>query len=109
MDLTSDLIRKFPEVKAPLEAMETVSCAFSEIPSEKNAFSVMGQVGDSKHIWDKNKPVEVEAAKAMFDTLTKKGYLAFHVQGKEGEKGEQMKEFDPKAERVIFVPAMQGG
>lgn len=109
MELTSDLIRRIPEVQGPLEKLETISCAFSEIPKDRNAFSVMGQVGDSKHIWDKSKPIEVEAAKAMFDTLVKKGYLAFHVKGEQGEKGEQMKEFDPNSERVIFVPAMCGG
>jgi len=41
--------------------------------------------------------------------LTKKGYRAYHVTGSEGEKGEPMSEFDPKVERMILVPPLQGG
>lgn len=107
--LTGDLIRKIPEVKAPLEVLQTIDAPFAEVPENKHAFSVMGLPGDSKHIWDKTKEVEVEAARTLFNTLTKKGYVAFHVKGKDGDKGEQMKEFDKDAERVIFVPQMAGG
>jgi hypothetical protein len=48
---------------------------------------VMGPSGDTKTIWDKNKPDEVGAARQQFDTLRKKGYLAYRVQpgGKTGE------------------------
>lgn len=103
------LSNKFPELKGPLETLRWMHGSFEEVPSGHSSMAVMGETGDSKHIWDKNKPAEVEAARAMFDTLTKKGYRAFHVHGKEGEQGEQMREFDPHAERVIFVPQMQGG
>lgn len=69
----------------------------------------MDRSGDSKYIWDKNTPAEVEVAETMFKSFRKKGYLAFTVKGKDGAKGEQMTDFDPDAERVIFSPAMQGG
>jgi len=73
-------------------------------------FEVMGKEGDTKSIWDKNNPDEVEAARKQFDFLVReKKYMAFHVEGEKGDKGKQMKEFDPKAERVIFVPPMAGG
>lgn len=73
-------------------------------------FEIMGKEGDTKVIWDKNNPEEVESAKRQFDFLVKeKKYAAFHVEGDKGDKGRQMREFDPKAERIIFVPPMAGG
>lgn len=75
-----------------------------------NMFEIMGKEGDTKQIWDKDNPNEVEAAKRQFDFLVKeKKFAAFHVIGEKGEKGAQMREFDPKAGRIIFVPAMAGG
>lgn len=65
--------------------------------------------GDTKIIWDAAKPEEVETAKASFDKLVAKGYLAFRAEGKEGTKGSQIRKFDPDAERMILIPRMQGG
>ena len=75
----------------------------------KHAFAVMGPEGDTKTIWDPEKPDEVENARRTFDTLKKKGYVAYRVQGKDGEKGEVMHEFDPKAARMIMALPMRGG
>lgn len=70
----------------------------------------MGEEGDTKVMWDKDNAVEVEAAKAQFETLTKKHkYLAFKAEGKDGKKGEQIRTFDPDVERIILVPPMVGG
>jgi len=79
-------------------------------PHEPNkiAIAVLGSSGDTKKIWDKNNEDEVEDARASFDRLRKKGYAAFSV-GKDGSKDKQIFEFDPDAERMIMVPAMQGG
>jgi len=74
----------------------------------KSYLSLLGELGDTKHIWDKNKPEEVGAARALFDALLKKGYLAFHVV-KEGEPGKPMTEFDPSAERLIMSKQPVGG
>lgn len=77
---------------------------------DMHSFEVMGKEGDTKSIWDKNNPDEVEAAKRQFNHLVvEKKFAAFYVHGKEGDKGEQMRTFDPKAERIIFVPPMAGG
>jgi hypothetical protein len=65
--------------------------------------------GDTKLIWDSGKDDEVEAARSTFDKLTKKGYVAFRAEGKDGHAGAQIKAFDPEAERIILVPKMQGG
>ncbi len=71
--------------------------------------AVMGKEGDVKTIWDRSKPDEVAHARATFDTMRKKGYLAFRCSNKDGDKGEQMREFDPDAQMMIMVPPMQGG
>lgn len=69
---------------------------------------VMDQTGDTKVIWSVDRPDEVEAAKAQFDMLKKKGYLAYKVKG-DGSQGEVMKEFDANAGKLILVPPMRGG
>lgn len=90
--------------------MDTTSdMQFADIPSDKNAFAVMGVNGDTKTIWDPNVPAEVDGAREQFALLRKKGYAAYRVTGKDGEKGEVMHEFDPKAGRVIFALPMVGG
>lgn len=65
--------------------------------------------GDTRVMWDSRNPDEVEAAKAQFDSLIAKGYLAYKAEGKEGRKGEQLKKFDKRAERVILVRPPVGG
>ena len=83
-----------------------------EIPAEYLIdVRVMDGSGDTKSIWDTREPIEVEAARAQFNTLTGKGYRAFRVKG-EGERGERadrMTTFDPSAGAVIYVPAVVGG
>ena len=69
---------------------------------------VIDNTGDSKIIWDKDNPDEIEAARETFKKLTKKGYMAYSVKSK-GEKGELLTEFDPKAEKIILAPRMVGG
>jgi hypothetical protein len=69
---------------------------------------IIDRTGDTKVIWDAKNEDEVEAAKATFKALKKKGYLAYSV-SKDGSKGEVLHDFDPKAEKIILSPAMQGG
>lgn len=65
--------------------------------------------GDLKVVWDPGNKAEVKAAKDQFDALIKKGqHLAYKVDAK-GGKGEQIREFDPKAEKIILAPALRGG
>ena len=66
------------------------------------------ETGDTKLIWDNDNADEVEAAEETFNRLKKKGYHAFKVD-KKGEQGGEMKKFDPSAEKLIMVPAMQAG
>lgn len=69
---------------------------------------VLDHTGDTRSIWDPSKPDEVEAAKATFDALRAKGYLAYSVK-RDGDKGEVMREFDPQAGKVILCPPLAGG
>lgn len=73
-------------------------------------FEIMGREGDTKYMWDPNLPDEVEGARRQFDYFVKeKKYAAFAVLNDKGDKGEQIRTFDPKAGRIIFCPAMAGG
>ena len=69
----------------------------------------LDRTGDQKVMWDSSVPDEVDAARATFDSLKKKGYLAYRAEGKKGEQGTQIREFDPAAERIILVKPHQGG
>lgn len=71
--------------------------------------AVMDQTGDTKVIWSRDNADEVEMARKQFAEFRKKKFVAFRVRGKDGEKGEQIDEFDANAERIIFVPPMVGG
>lgn len=70
---------------------------------------VMGQKGDSRHMWNPDNKDEVAAAKRIWDDLVgKKKFLGFKVK-KDGEPGERMREFDPQAGKLIIAPPMSGG
>jgi hypothetical protein len=97
---------KYPDLEGVLNKIDWT--LDGEPTPGKSYLSLLGELGDTKHIWDKNKPEEVEAARALFDALLKKGYLAFHVV-KEGEPGKPMAEFDPNAERLIMSKQPIGG
>jgi hypothetical protein len=64
--------------------------------------------GDLRVIWDSSKQVEVDAAKKQFEELMKKKYKAFAVKSN-GEKGEEIKEFNPYLEKVVLAPAPAPG
>ncbi len=70
-----------------------------------------GQVkaGDLKINWNKSDDKEVDEARKAFDDHIAKGGLAYTAYGKNFEKGEQIKKFDPNAERIVLVPQMVGG
>lgn len=71
--------------------------------------AVIDRSGDTKLMWDKNNQDEVDAAAATFKSLKAKGYIAYSVKGKNGEKDQVIRDFDPDAERIILAPAMAGG
>jgi hypothetical protein len=65
--------------------------------------------GDFRSEWDHKNSDQTEAARKQFIDLKAKGYKAFRIDPKSSEKGEVLKEFDPKAEKIIMVPPFAGG
>ncbi len=70
--------------------------------------ATLSRAGDVRVMWNPDNAAEVAAAKKTFDEMTKKGHLAFAVK-KTGDKGVQVREFDPEAEKIILAPPMRGG
>ena len=75
----------------------------------KRYMAITDETGDTKILWSKDNEDEVENARRTFNDMKKKGYTAFRVEGKKGEQGSQMREFDPDAERIIFTKPQAGG
>ena len=75
---------------------------------QKHEMSVMDHTGDFKVLWDRHNTDEVEAARKTFNDLKKKGYAAFKITGTDG-RGEQVREFNSNDEKLVMVPAVQGG
>lgn len=82
---------------------------FGDLPEGRCCMAIMGKAGDSKYMWDPRNAEECEIAKETFDAYIRRGYLAFAVEGKDGDRGDQIREFDPQTGRIIFVPPMAGG
>lgn len=84
---------------------------FSAVPAGKHAFAVLNMTGDTKTIWDPGNEAEVAAARAQFEKLVRENrFSAFRISAEDPNKtGERMREFDPEARRIIFVPPVQGG
>lgn len=70
---------------------------------------LMGAAGDTKVIWNPDNQDEVDNARQTWDRLvTTKRFLGFRM-SIAGDKGEQIKDFDPDAARLIVTPPMAGG
>jgi hypothetical protein len=74
----------------------------------KHELSVLDATGDSVIEWSADNLVEVEAAKAHFDALKKKGYLGFK-EGVGGKPGAIIQAFDPALELITMTPPQKGG
>jgi hypothetical protein len=70
--------------------------------------SIINRKGDTTITWSSDRPVEVENARENFRKMREKGYLAYRMT-RSGDKGEQIHEFDPLAEKIILAPPMAGG
>lgn len=68
----------------------------------------LDHTGDTEIKWDPDRRDEVDAARATFDRLVKHSkYLAYEV--KPGDKREQIREFNPRARRIVLTPQLVGG
>jgi hypothetical protein len=70
--------------------------------------AVLGAEGDTRIMWDPERPAEVEAARAAFDRLIREGYTAYSVTD-DGERGRRVDSFDPALQALILVPRIVGG
>lgn len=70
--------------------------------------AIMGTEGDVKLEWNPDDPEDVRKARETFDTLKKKGFMAFSVKAG-GKKGALLPEFDPHVASIVMVPAVAGG
>jgi len=80
-----------------------------DVPPGHGILHTMDRDGDQRVMWDRGNADEVAAARRTFRDLTGKGYLAYKAVGKKGEQGEQIRQFDPDAERIILAKPLQGG
>ena len=67
----------------------------------------LDQNGDTKHEWDPSKPAEVEVARDLFTLYKSQGFAAARMEN--DVAGEILREFDPTAGAILFIPQMQGG
>lgn len=89
--------------------MTATTTEVTEVPEGHGLLSTLDRTGDTRVMWDSRNKSEVRTAKRTFDDLRKDGYLAYRAVGKDGAQGEQIREFDPKAERIIMVKPLVGG
>lgn len=88
------------------------SLEIEAIVEDFGCFRIMSQAdGDKRVVWCRKVIAEIKAAKKMFLDLISKGMVPYKV-GVDGQASAmEMKEFDPTAEEVIFMPikAISGG
>lgn len=86
-----------------------MTAAAIEVPAGHGLMHELDKSGDTRVMWDRNNADEVAAARTQFNALVKKGFTAYRAEGKEGLRGEVIREFDPDAERIILVKQLVGG
>lgn len=69
---------------------------------------VMDRSGDTRHEFDSADIAALARAENRFQDLTAKGFRAVAL-GKDGQRGQLLREFDPEVERTLFIPQLQGG
>lgn len=79
------------------------------VPKGKGVMGIIGASGDTKIFWSKKNKDEIENARRTFEELVnKKKFAAFSVT-KMGRKSKKVTEFDPKLQKLILIPPIQGG
>lgn len=91
------------ELKIQEEPDAPANCGMFRILTAKD--------GDKRVVWNRLVMQEIQAAKKMFMNLIDKGLVPHRVKNDGTPSAEIMKEFDPRAEEVIFLPiqAVRGG
>ena len=74
----------------------------------KHVMNILDSTGHTTTEWNPSDREEVAAARIQFEAMTDKGYRAFRVVGEDGQ-GSRLETFDPRAEKIMFVPQLKGG
>lgn len=97
----------------PEEAAAITSSLDIEATKEEfGCFRILSQKdGDKRVVWCRRVLAEIASAKKMFLELISKGMIPYKVGVNGQASANEMKEFDPTAEEVIFMPvrAIAGG
>lgn len=82
-----------------------------EVSPGRNVMSYMTpEDGDVKVSWAPGNADETETARATFDRMLGKGYLAYRTSGRGSRaQRDQIREFDPQAGEITMVPPLAGG
>ena len=51
----------------------------TELGPNQSIMATMNSTGDLKTVWDRTKPAEVDEARVQFDSMRRKGYMAYKV------------------------------
>jgi hypothetical protein len=88
----------------------TITIEEIDVPAGHGLMSMMkAEYGDLRVMWDHTIQAEVDAARKQFDEMRAEGFSAYRAEGKRGDRGEVLRAFDPKAERIIFFKPNVGG
>lgn len=88
--------------------MTTLNAEADRAPVGAHELVVLDATGDVRHMWDAERPNEVDIARQVFDDGRAKGMVAYRVT-EGGDRGEVMNTFDPTAQKIIMAPALRGG
>jgi len=93
-----------------MDTLEKPAFEPSYFPKEvEHGMAILDHTGDTKLMWDPNNKSETDHAKETFNKFVKTNrYLAYKTD-KNGDKSEQIREFDPSISRMILVAPMAGG
>ena len=100
-------INNIGSLKVDLDLPEELSMLDGDQQPEPGCgcFRILSQEdGDKRIVWRKESLAEINAAKDMFNDLVRQGMVPHRV-GSDGRRNnEVMREFDPAAEEVVFLP-----
>ena len=73
-----------------------------------HVMKILNDKGDERLVWDKENGKQAKEAKAKFEELLGKKYMAFSVDT-QGDKNRKIEEFDVDAEEILMVPPTSAG
>ena len=85
------------EIETPLDVRDP--------EAGESCFRILSQeAGDDRIVWDRRSSEEIREARKLFLELVQEGLEPYRADEDGNKTGVLMKEFDPGAEEVIFLP-----